>query len=205
LKIKTTNERMHRGAEGYSVIELLIIAAVVVILTGLAVFSLAPQKRAYRTDDAAAQITNFMRDAYHRALSQRQTMRVQIDRANMLVKIIDEGKLPGGDEGEVRRAKLSDDISVNQPTVASALLSPPAAPYNYSVAAYTNNLWEARIKSDGSVIDTAGNPLSATVFVSLVNMKTTETNLIRAITLFGASGSMRVWRYNGTSFDAGAN
>jgi len=204
--IEEVNERLvHRDEDGYSVIELLIIAAVVVILTGLSVFTLAPQQRAYRTDDAAGQITNFMRDAYHRALSQRQTMRVQVDRSNMVVTITDEGTLPGGDEVEVRRAKLSNEISVNQPTVSSALLNPPAAPYNYAVATYTTNIWTARFRSDGSVVDTAGNSMSATLFVSVANMKTTETNLIRAITVFGPSGSIRVWRYNGASFDAGAN
>jgi len=203
--IEATNERVYRSADGYSVIELLIVAAVTLILTAIAVFTLAPQRRAYRTDDAAGQITNFLRDAYHRALSQRQTMKVQLDRVNLLVTITDEGTLPGGDEVEVRRAKLSDEVSVNQPTVASALLIPPAAPYNYAVATYASNLWVARFRSDGSVVDTAGNPLSATVFVSLLNMKASDANLIRAITLFGPSGSMRVWRYTGTSFDAGAN
>lgn len=204
--IESVNKRSpHQEADGYSIIELLIVAAVVIVLTAIAVFTLAPQRRAYRTDDAMAQVANFLRDAYQRALSQRQTMRVQIDRAKMLIIIIDENKLPLGDEIEVRRAKLNDEISVNQPTVGAGLLNPPPAPYNYSVAAYSNDLWEARFRSDGSVVDTAGNSMSATVFFSLVNMKTSDANLIRAVTLFGPSGSIRVWRYTGQSFDAGAN
>lgn len=194
-----------RDADGFSVIELLIVVAIIIILTAAAVFTLSPQRRAYRTDDAAGQVTNFLRDAYQRALSQRQTMRVEIDRANMLIKIIDENRLPVGDEFEVRRAKLNDEISLNQPADGAGLLNPPPAPYNYAVAGYSNNQWEARFRSDGSVVDLAGNSLSATLFFSLANMDSSDTNLIRAVTLFGPSGSVRVWRYTGQSFDAGAN
>ncbi len=191
--------------DGFSVIELLIVFAIVIVLTAAAVFTLSPQRRAYRTDDAAGQVTNFLRDAYQRALAQRQTMRVQVDRANMLIKIIDENRLPVGDEIEVRRAKLNDEVSLNQPAAGAGLVNPPPAPYNYPVADFANNLWEARFRSDGSVVDTAGNPLSATLFFSLVNMNGSDSPLIRAVTLFGPSGSVRVWRYTGQSFDAGAN
>lgn len=194
-----------RDAAGFSAIELLIVVAIVIILTAAAVFTLAPQRRAYRTEDAASQVTNFLRDAYQRALSQRQTMSVQIDRANMLIKIIDENRLTIGDEIEVRRAKLNDEISLNQPAAGAGLVNPPPSPYNYPVAGYSNNLWEARFRSDGSVVDAAGNPLSATLFFSLANMNSSDSNLIRAVTLFGPSGSVRVWRYTGQSFDAGAN
>jgi Tfp pilus assembly protein FimT len=196
---------VYAGADGYSVIELLVIVSVIIVLTGAAVFSMLPQKRAYSTDDAAAQVSNFLRDAYQRAISQRQTMKVQIDRSTMLIKMFDENTLPTGDEIEIRRAQLNPEISVNQPTVGGSSLNPPASPFNYPVATYSSNLWVARFRSDGSVVDANGNTLSATIFFSPVSMKTNETNLIRAVTLFGPSGSMRFWRYTGSSFDAGGN
>jgi type II secretory pathway pseudopilin PulG len=186
-------------------VELLVIVSVIIVLTAAAVFSLAPQRRAYSTDDAAAQVTNFLRDAYQRAISQRQTMKVQIDRSTMLMKIFDENTLPTGDEIEVRRAQLNPEISVSQPAVGGSSLAAPASPYDYPVAVYSSNLWVARFRSDGSVVDVNGNTLSATIFFSPVSMKTNETNLIRAVTLYGPSGSMRFWRYTGSSFDAGGN
>lgn len=194
----------HR-ADGYSAIELLIVAAMVIAVTAIAVFTLTPQKRAHRADDAAAQVTNFFRDAYHRAISQRQTMRVQIDRSANLVTLIDENRLPVGDEMEVRRAKLSDEVSLIPPVIAGAPVGAPPAPYSYGAAVFAGDVWAARFRSDGSVVDGAGNPLSATLFFSPVNIRNSDFNLIRAVTIFGPSGSMRVWRYTGASFDAGAN
>lgn len=193
------------GADGYSAIELLIVAAMVIAITAIAVFTLTPQRKAYRGEDAASQVTNFFRDAYHRAISQRQTMRVQVDRANKIITIIDENRLPVGDEIEVRRAKLSDEVSLEQPMIAGAPIGLPPAPFAYGAAAFNNNVWSARFRSDGSVVDAAGNSLSATLFFSPVNMSGTDSNLIRAVTLFGPSGSMRMWRFTGQNFDAGAN
>src|ERR1041384_685969 len=202
---EVTRSSKRPGEDGYSMVELLVIVSVIIVLTAAAVFSLAPQRRAYSTDDAAAQVTNFLRDAYQRAISQRQTMKVQIDRSTMLMKIFDENTLPTGDEIEVRRAQLNPEISVSQPAVGGSSLAAPASPYDYPVAVYSSNLWVARFRSDGSVVDVNGNTLSATIFFSPVSMKTNETNLIRAVTLYGPSGSMRFWRYTGSSFDAGGN
>jgi Tfp pilus assembly protein FimT len=193
------------GDYGFSTIELLIVAAVIIAVTAIAVFTLTPQRRAYRTEDAAAQVTNFLRDAHQRAITQRQTMRVEIDRATRIITITDENRLPTGDEFEVRRGKLSDEVSVDQPVVGAAMVNLPPAPFSYPAAVYSNNVWAARFRSDGSVVDSAGNPLSATVFFSLAAMTGADANLIRAVTLFGPSGSIRMWRYSGTAFDGGAN
>ena len=194
---------INRSQKGFSTIELLIVAALVVVLTGISVFMLSPQRRAYRSEDAAAQAANFLRDAYQRALSQRQTFRVQIDRANKLIQIIDENKLPVGDEREVRRDVLMDEVNFDPPVFDGTPVAVPAAPYNYPAATFASNVWTARFRSDGSVVDTNGNVMSATLFFSPTASQNIDKRLVRAVTLFGPSGSVRVWKYDGTNFDAG--
>jgi Tfp pilus assembly protein FimT len=188
---------------GYSTIELLIVGATIVILTAISIFMLAPQRRSYRGEDAAAQAANFCRDAYQRALSQRQTMRVQIDRTNGVIQIIDENLLPVGDEKEVRRDVLSNDVNYDRPSFGGTPVPLPGAPYNYAQASYASNMWTARFKSDGSVVDTNGNLMSATLFFSPLNSQNLDKRLVRAVTVFGPTGSIRVWKYDGTNFDAG--
>jgi type II secretory pathway pseudopilin PulG len=194
----------HRAqAAGFSTIELLIVAALIIVLAAMAIFMLSPQRRAYRSEDAAAQAANFLRDAYQRALSQRQTFAVRIDRANRLIQIVDENRLPVGDEREVRRDVLSDEVNFDPPVFGGTVLAPPAAPYNYPTATYVSNVWTARFRSDGSVVDANGNLISATLFFSPTNSQNIDKRLVRAVTLFGPSGSVRVWKYDGTNFDAG--
>lgn len=192
-----------QAAAGFSIIELLIVVSLVIVLTAISVFMLAPQRRAYRSEDAAAQVANFLRDAYQRALSQRQTFRVQIDRANRLIQLIDENRLPVGDEIEARRDVLIDEVSFDQPSFDGTPAAVPAAPYNYPVAVYASNLWSARFRSDGSVVDASGNLMSATLFFSPTGSQNQDKRLVRAVTLFGPSGSVRLWKYDGTGFDAG--
>lgn len=194
-----------RDEQGYSFIELLVVAALIVAMIAVVVFTLGHSRRAYRSDDAAGQVVNFLREAYGRALSQRQTMSVKIDRANQTITLIDENSLASGDEFEVRRAPLIDQVSLSQPAVGGVSVGVPPAPYSYASAVYTNNVWEARFRSDGSVVDAAGNPLSATLFFSPTDLKNNDANLIRAVTLFGPSGSIRVWKFSGQSFTAGVS
>ena len=182
---------------------MLIVAALIVALTALSIFMLSPQRRAYRSEDAAAQAANFLRDAYQRALSQRQTFRVQIYRANRLIQIIDENRLPVGDEREVRRDALIDEVDFDPPTFGGTPVPPPAAPYNYPAETFASNVWTARFRSDGSVVDTNGNLISATLFFSPTDSQNIDKRLVRAVTLFGPSGSVRVWKYDGANFDAG--
>ena len=185
------------GAEaGFSLIELLIVIAMVVILTTVSVFALRSSKRSYAPDDEANQIVSFFREAHQRALSQRQTQRVTIDRNQLVVRLMDEGLLPGGDEVEIIRGKLNGTVAMTQPTVGGTLLPLPPAPYNYNTAVFTDGVCQFRFRADGSVVDPAGNSVSATFFFTPLDMNDQSGTLVRSVTLFGPSGSTRAWKYD---------
>lgn len=192
---------------GFSVLEMVIVVSIIIIMTAVAIFAFAPSKRAYRSEDAANKVVNFMRDAYHRALAQRQSMMVEIDTVNSRIRIIDGGRFPNGDESVVREDVLinSSEVKMIQPTVAGGALVPPAAPYNYTPATFTNGVWKAWFRSDGSVVDASANPapLSATFYFWPTNGSSNSpknASEVRAVTLFGPSGSIRYWIYDGQAF-----
>jgi prepilin-type N-terminal cleavage/methylation domain-containing protein len=196
-----------RGSEGgFSLVELLIVIAVMSILTVISVFALRSNKRSYAPDDEANQIVSFFREAHQRALSQRQTQRVTIDRANLLVKLMDEGLLPGGDEVEIIRGKLNGTVNMTQPSIGGTLLPLPPAPYNYNSAVFTASVAQYRFRGDGSVVDPLGNSVSATFYFTPIDMNDQSGTLVRAVTLFGPSGSTRAWKYDAanTKFISGA-
>jgi len=186
-----------RGPEaGFSLIELLIVIAMVVILTTVSVFALRSSKRSYAPDDEANQIVSFFREAHQRALSQRQTQRVTIDRNQLVVRLMDEGLLPGGDEVEIIRGKLNGTVAMTQPRIGGNLLPLPPAPYNYNTAVFTDGVCQFRFRADGSVVDPAGNSVSATFFFTPLDMNDQSQTLVRSVTLFGPSGSTRAWKYD---------
>jgi type II secretory pathway pseudopilin PulG len=89
-----------RREAGFSVIELVIVAMIVIALTAISFFTLAPHKRAYSTEDAANQVINLMRDAHQLALSHRHSMLVVIDLNTQKISIIDEESVAGGGNNE---------------------------------------------------------------------------------------------------------
>ncbi len=183
-----------RKESGFSVIELLLVVAIMVILTAIAVTNLTANKRLYSPDEEAAQAISFFREAYQRALSQRQTMRVRIDLERNLILLMDEGLLPGGDEVEVIRGVISHRVSIERPSINGVALNPPAAPYNYTTANFNSNIWSVRFRADGSAVDQIGDPLSATLFFVPSNLDENSIGLIRAVTVYGPTGTVRLWK-----------
>ena len=188
-----------RSEAGFSLIELLIVIAMVVILTTISVFALRSSKRSYAPDDEANQIVSFFREAHQRALSQRQTQRVTIDRNQLVVRLMDEGLLPGGDEVEIIRGKLNGTVAMTQPSIGGNLIPLPPPPYNYNTAVFTAGVCQFRFRADGSVVDSAGNSVSATFFFTPLDMNDQSGTLVRSVTLFGPSGSTRAWKYDATN------
>lgn len=192
---------------GFTMLEALITVSIIIIIAAAALFALGSSKRAYRSEDAANKVVNFMRDAYQRALAQRQAMLVEIDTVNLRIRIIDGGRFPNGDESVVREDVLINpsEVRMDQPAVAGGALAPPAAPYNYAPATFNNGVWQAWFRSDGSVVDNSANPapLSTTFYFWPTNGNSASprnTSEVRAVTLFGPSGSIRYWIYNGQAF-----
>ncbi|HEV8487623.1 MAG TPA: prepilin-type N-terminal cleavage/methylation domain-containing protein [Blastocatellia bacterium] len=209
-EIRNSKFEIRNFRSGFSLVELLIVIAVMGIMTVIAIFALRSSKRSYAPDDEANQIVSFFREAHQRAISQRQTQRVTIDRANLVVRLMDEGLLPGGDEVEIIRGKLNGTVAMTQPSISGTLMPQPPAPYGYNPAVFSAptatppSLAQYRFRADGSVVDSLGNSVSATFYFTPVDMNNSSQTLVRAVTLFGPSGSTRAWKYDGTQFITGA-
>src|SRR5690606_454503 len=67
-----------------------------------------------------------------------------------------------------------------------------------------HNVWAARFQSDGSVVTAANTPVSANIYLwppaSPGSADARVTGEVRALTLFGGTGGLRYWRYNGAKF-----
>ena len=201
---------------GLSMIELMVVLIVITIMTGMIVFAFRGNKHAYAADDEAMKILSFCREAYQRALSQRQAQKLTIDRQNRLIKLTDMGTLPGGDEVLINRGVLNPNVTLDQPAVGASVLSPPPAPYNYTPAVFdSSSSLDLIFLADGSITNNTGfnngsfAPVSVTVFFSPTQGSAVNSsqvgqdnagNLIRAVTLYGPTGSAKFWRFDNTKF-----
>jgi prepilin-type N-terminal cleavage/methylation domain-containing protein len=193
---------------GFSLLELLVVVAAIVIMSAVTVMALYPGKHLSGPEDDAIKVISLIREAHQRAMSQRQAMLVRVDLNNRQLELTDLGTLPVGDESLVRQIQLNADVRMDQPTMGGAAVTAPPAPFDYPVATFAGGEWRAIFTADGSVIDTtaAPAPLSATFFFwpaapdqSGVPMLRKATDA-RAVTVFGPSGSVRYWRHDGNQF-----
>ena len=230
---------------GFSLIELFIVVAIIMVMTTFAIFALMPHRNLYQTDDQALRVLDFMRDASQRALTQRQVMRLEIDQTNNVIRIIDENQVDQGtaDDRAVRQEALENPNNVRMyltppgatpPTTSgppnssgppsAVAVPPPPAPSNFPAAAYAACMhplavshsaghrgWTARFLSNGSVVNAGSDAVgtnatltSATLYLWPPRAGAPNTaaqpQAVRAITIFGGTGAVRLWKYNGNAF-----
>ena len=225
---KRDRRQRARNQKGFSLIELLVVLGVGTILTALAISSsLATRKKLFATDEQASQIMDFMRDANLQALSKRRAFRVEIDDTDQTLAVIDENGVGAGDDRAVRWLPLALPSNVrldssNRPNgvAGTGLPGYNAALFEADTLGHFrnntriigHNVWRARFRSDGTMVNTADVVSSATLYLwppmmpgptpgPTPNPNTPTANtLVRAITVFGPSGGIKLWAYNGTAF-----
>jgi prepilin-type N-terminal cleavage/methylation domain-containing protein len=214
LKKRFATPNSNHSQHGFSIVELMIVVSIMVIMTGIVVFSFRGNKRAYVADDEATKVLSFFREAYQRALSQRQAQRITIDRTNNVIRLADMGLLPGGDETVINRGILSTTVSMARPVVSGTPLAPPPAPYNYTPTDLSTGSLDIYFLADGTITNTTGfnNSTFAPVSMTFYFAPSQETvtaagqtannsgNLVRAVTLYGPTGSTKLWRFNTNRF-----
>ena len=167
---------------GFTVIELLVVVAILAIMIGISIFSLPTAQRSLNVDFAVAQLVDVLRFANQRALAERQVMRVEItpstNAAPGTIQVVDQNTLTNGvgDDAVIRTETLPlpSDATID---VGTSGLPIPPSPFDFLAAT---------LNPQGKLVfyftpDGAGSP---------------DLGLTRAVTLFGPTSAVRTWRYN---------
>lgn len=213
-----------RGQKGASVMELLIVVVVIMIIATFSILSLTGHKNAYKTDDQALRIIDVLRAASLRAVTQRQTIRVEINLTTNRVQMIDEN-LPASsaDDVVVKSVTLENAAFVKLSAQPLNITTLPPSPSNFPAATYvasvhpssvSNNVCTLRFRRDGTVVNAGADALGTNAVITSTTLfiwpplptdatRASTTGAVRAITIFGSSGNIRLWKFSGTSFVLG--
>ena len=195
------NGRMGRRVErGFSVLEILVVVAILAIMIGVALFSLPTAQRALAPDNACDQIVDVLRFAAQRALAARQGMRVEITAGTATtpgkIVVVDEGLIAAGDEETIRSESLApnDEVTVN--TNPAAFVRPPL-PHNFDAAPFVSGKLKLYFNPDGSVTNAGDLPQSFSLALYTPGAGgAPDPGSIRSITLFGPTASVNEWRWD---------
>jgi prepilin-type N-terminal cleavage/methylation domain-containing protein len=199
--------RAARRSNGHSLVELLIVIAMIGILVSLALPQMIANRRLSRSVGVTREILTQLRLARQLAMSQRQAFTFQYDNVTKQISIIDHNSNPGptllsdpsypntaGSKVVVVTPLTSETLSGSEMSygIPAGL---PTAPLGDGIAmtALLSNRLNITFQPDGSVIDATGNPVGRAMFI--YNSKAPQ-GTASAISIMGASGRVKIWRYD---------
>jgi type II secretory pathway pseudopilin PulG len=208
-KITSEDERGWRSCKGTSIIEMLIVIAMIGVVAAAAIPQLISAQRLVRSAAIPRQMMAEMRMARQQAMTQRQAYTVQYDDVNKQLVIINhkawgiglltapgypdtagsvrERVVPFSGSG-VKPAEIIYGIPGVLPTSAKGALDDGVA-----LTGLNNNQLNVTFQPSGSVLDQTGSPVNQALF--LYNSQA-PTDTPFAISILGAAGRLKVWRYS---------
>lgn len=216
-KIGCSNVWRQGEMSGFSLLELIIVMIVILILSAMSLPYITNYTRLYKSEAQSLKIMDLMREASQLALTRRRLIRFEIDRTANQILIID-GNEPGpADDREIKAIPIEPAGEIRMDQIPTGVTRPN--PPNYTDVAFVNDtvghlrggtpvignlVWQIAFLSDGSVVNTANIPVSATLYVwapiTPGSSNPRNKKEVRAITMFGGSGAVRYWKHNGTTF-----
>lgn len=210
---------------GFSLIEVLIVIIILAILTITTLFSLNSYTRQTKTEMAASAIFSLMRRARIQSINTRQycavvintssvdtTMALATPGGNTLpflsrsVSLVSMGQSMAGDEVLRQTNKLPIDVFINQasggPLAANsdAAFNTPEKNFSAFDPTTMNGVFVIFFDPAGRAVDAPSNTgnfvYSRLYFSSFdISRAVPSSPLLRALTIYGASGGVKYWRY----------
>jgi Tfp pilus assembly protein FimT len=206
--------QVNKSEIGTSLVELIVVLVIVTIMSAFA-FSMLRAPRMMNAEAQAVSLINILQEARQRSLSQRRTMRVEINSTKRLIRLINENA-PGtiaDDEIIKSTAYIGNGIQIgttpSNMTGAPTELSPvPVVTFSVSLHPLSigDQVATLRFLRNGTVVNAGTNAVGAnavvtgaTVYVwaksdTDASSNPTVATVFRAVTVSGSSGAARLWK-----------
>jgi prepilin-type N-terminal cleavage/methylation domain-containing protein len=199
-----------RSSQGYSLVETLIVVALIGVLSAIALPQLIAERRLSRSVGVTREILTQLRHARQLAMSQRQAFTFQYNNITKQISIIDHNNntglflfadpaYPNNVGSSVISATPLATGGLQQSEITYGIpVGLPNGPLGdgISMTGLSNNQLNITFQPDGSVIDAAGNPVGQAMFIYNSNAPQATAS---AISVMGASGRIKIWRYDGSA------
>ncbi len=193
---------------GFSLLELVVVLAVVTILTTMA-FVAYSSSRKHSADEQARLITDIMDEARQKALNQRKTFRVEINKTRNRLRLIDEKTATtAADDVEVKSIPLSTQVIIGPkptnvttgPTQTSPVPVGVYSPSTYPLSSGDEKI-TLRFRRNGQVVDAGTDAIGTgsvvngmTIYVYPKTASGVRPDVVRAITVLGTSGDTSIFK-----------
>ncbi|MBK7708411.1 MAG: type II secretion system protein [Acidobacteria bacterium] len=188
--------------KGFSVIELIVVMMVIAVASAIAMYSFNNITKT-AADDQARKIIDVLDEARQKALNQRTTFRVEINKTKNRIILIDENSIAtANDDVVIKSEPLSSSVVIGAkpdnvtttPTATSPIPVPQYLASNYVLSSGDQKI-TLRFRRNGQVVDAGTDGIGtgslvsgATIYVHSNTPSVTSPNLVRAVTVLGSTG-----------------
>jgi prepilin-type N-terminal cleavage/methylation domain-containing protein len=178
------------GHGGYSLIEMMIVVAMIAVLAGIAVPVSSGMITRARAESANLEVLTWLESARNRAIAERRNFEVTFDQDADLITI--ERVEPDDERTPIAIHALENGLTFMQFDGVDDTPDEFGDESDVEIEGDAPHMFT----SDGSFIDANGDPVNGTIFLG----KEDQIETAGAITVFGVTGMLRVWKLAGSSW-----
>ena len=182
--------KVNSNQRGFSLIEVIVVVAILTTLMGLSIGITADALNAAKADNSTGALMNVLEVARNQATSQRRDFQLVFTLPNKVE--IFRVEVPSNTTTLIETRYLENGQIFKRFTGVPD--TPDVFGYPGEIAFGTTPT--IRFTSDGTLIDSFGDVLNGTVFVGMEG----QVKSARAVTIFGATGLIRSWAWNGSAW-----
>lgn len=182
----------YQAEAGFTLPEMIVTVAIIATISAISVAVMPSILTSMRADSSVTQALNVVRLARDRAIAERRNMEINFVPPNKIEIVREE--IPGPATTVLSTTYLENNQEFRQfvgvPDTPDAFGADSPIAFKSSKIIFT---------SEGTLVDSVGDPLNGTVFLGIEGQKTTA----RAVTIFGPTALLRVWKWDGSKWTEG--
>jgi prepilin-type N-terminal cleavage/methylation domain-containing protein len=179
-----------RSAQGFSLIELLMVVAICAILGGIAIGITPNVVRAAKGQSGASQVSAALRRAREMSISRRRNIRVTFQGVDQVV--IEQINVPGPGTTALETVRLEGRVQY----VRFGTVTDTPDGFGNGAAVQIGGPLPVMFTSEGMFADANGDPTNATIQTGV----TGQVSTANAITILGATATIRQYRWDGSQW-----
>ncbi len=176
--------------DGFTLIEMMLVVAVGIILAAMAIPVSGNFLSTTRGDSSILAVLDALETARDRSVAERRNFEVSFVNPNHIR--VERVEVPSG-----IKTLIADNVLENgQEFLTFAALPDTPDMFGAAAAIKFGGTAPWMFTSDGSWVDSNGDPVNGTVFLGVPNQPITA----RAVTVFGVTGLTRSWKWRGAQW-----